>query len=536
MQGRSSDFESQAVAVAEPVHRRVELVEKLESTRQDMHQFLLARCLARVAVVVLALAGLLAFADWLLVLPAAVRGGGLVVLAVLAATLVYRWALAPRRHFGKQDAASEVESNFPVLGQRVRTTLEYAEPTPATVPALPGLVDALLTETDQRTSGLNLREVIPWKSLRWIMGGLVGLLAIYVVLLAKYPELRKSVQRLLLLPVHYTELTVEPGNVTLKEGAELAVQATLTGRPVPAAELLYREAGGQDDWTRLALGPDPVPSDGLLGTLETKLGDSRKDLEYRVVAGRVESPLYRLTVLHPLHLKQVEATVAPPAYTRRPEAVVKEGNFQVIEGSTVRFRFGLDRAPQTAQLRVYPGAAKPADQPAQTIPLTIKDNELTGDLAAINKELDYELVASAADGMHLDAGRFRIRVQPDGKPTVRFVKPKEQIEVTPTTEVHMRLEAGDDFGLSKVGIVYQVGSGPKKTLYLKDHPDQPLSEQVEAVLGLEDEQVDFQSGVTYYAFAEDNHPTKPHRATTELQFIDIRPYKREFQLLKTGGS
>ena len=100
----------------------------------------------------------------------------------------------------------------------------------------------------------------------------------------------------------------------------------------------------------------------------------------------------------------------------------------------------------------------------------------------------------------------------------------------------MKIEATDDFGLSAVGIVYQVGSGPKQTLLLRRDPAQPTSLKAEAVLALEDHEITFQDSVTYYAFAEDNHPNSPQRTTTELQFIDIRPYKRSYQLLETGGS
>jgi hypothetical protein len=100
----------------------------------------------------------------------------------------------------------------------------------------------------------------------------------------------------------------------------------------------------------------------------------------------------------------------------------------------------------------------------------------------------------------------------------------------------MRIEAADDFGLSKVGIVYQIGNGSQKTLFLQQDPKQPTMLRAEAVLPLEDHEVNFQDGVTYYAFAEDNLPDRPQRATTELQFIDIRPYKRAYQLLEQGGS
>ena len=235
-----------------------------------------------------------------------------------------------------------------------------------------------------------------------------------------------------------------------------------------------------------------------------------------------------MSIFRPLVLKQVEATVEPPAYTRKPATTSKEGNFKVIAGSKVVFRFTLDREPRTARLVLH-GVQQP-------LILQVRGSELTGELPAVAKETEYEVVAEAADGMRLDANRFRIQVQPDRKPTVRFLKPQEQIEVTPTTEVHMRVEAGDDFGLSAVGVVFQVGSGPKQTLYLQRDPAQPATLKADVVLPLEDQQVGFQDGVTYYAYAEDNHPDTPQRTTTELQFIDIRPYKRAYQLLDSGGT
>ena len=40
--------------------------------------------------------------------------------------------------------------------------------------------------------------------------------------------------------------------------------------------------------------------------------------------------------------------------------------------------------------------------------------------------------------------------------------------------------------------------------------------------------------VTYYAFAEDNNPAGPRRTETELRYIDIRPFKREYKMGEAG--
>jgi hypothetical protein len=525
--------EATTLALDRP-HGRSGVVGRLEATRADMRVFRRRRCLLSTALAVLLLAGLVAAADWLLVLSVAVRALGLIALGVVAVLLVVRDLLS-RRRFGRPDAAFEVEAAFPQLGQRVRTTLEYAEPTPATMPAAPGLVSALATDTDRRTRGLDFRSLIPWGSLRLLGAALAGVAVLFAALLITNAEWRIAALRLLLVTVHYTQLDVAPGDHAVEVGGDFTVQATLTGRPVSAAELQFRSATSGDEWAKLPLASEDE-SGKLLGTLETTLQNCQDDIEYRVVAGSIESPIYHVTVLHPLALKQIEATVEPPAYTRKPAAAIKDGNFKVIAGSRVRWQIQLDREPRSASLLVHAGGMKDKPAPDATVPLQVDGATLTGELPSVAKELEYEIAAEAADGMKLDAQRFRIDVTPDRKPTIRFSKPREQIEVTPSTEVHMRIEAEDDFGLSKTGIVYQVGNGPPKTLFLQQDPKQPATLRAEALLPLEDHEVNFQDGVTYYAFTEDNHPDQPQRATTELQFIDIRPYKRSYQLLEQGGS
>src|SRR5262249_51910464 len=160
-----------------------------------------------------------------------------------------------------------------------------------------------------------------------------------------------------------------------------------------------------------------------------------------------------LTVLHPLKLRGLEASITPPAYTRRPPNVSKQGNLQAIEGSKVSLKVTLDRAPARAEITISPAKGQSAPQ---IIRLQLRGAELTADLPALTEDVRYELTASAADGMQLDPTRYEIRVKPDGKPTVRFVRPKDSIAALPTTEVPMQVDASDDFGIAKAGIAYKV--------------------------------------------------------------------------------
>ena len=526
-----------AASGAEGSRRHAALVDRVEKTRQECRRFLLVRGEVLTILTLLIVGGLLALADYFWILGQSIRQANWIVAgAIVAAIALWRIVRSRRAAIDRLDTAAEIETAFPDLGQRVCTTLEYADPTPSTMPAWPSLVRALTTDTEERTIRLDFMQVVPWRRLRWPALSATVLAVVFVLAIAIWPSARVAAMRLFLIPVHYTELNVEPGNQSVNFEGDVKIRAILSGRPVTKAELLSRKAGSEEPWTAVSLGPDDAQDAPLNGTLETSIKRCREDTEYRVTADAVESETYLLTILHPLILKKTEATIEPPAYTRKEATTVKQGEFQVIEGSAVRFRFELDRPAQTAWLRLVPtGKAAASGKTLPPAPLSIQGKMLTGTLKNVTQDLEYEIHAEAADGMKLQPRQFHISVQPDCKPVLTFVKPAAVIEALPTTEVTVQVSAKDDFGLTKVGIVYQIGDGPKETLRLDEDPRQPVSLTSLATLYLEEHKLNYQDGIVYYAFAEDNYPSGPHRVTSELQFIDIRPYKRTFVAGKMEG-
>src|SRR5262249_9656125 len=131
--------------------------------------------------------------------------------------------------------------------------------------------------------------------------------------------------------------------------------------------------------------------------------------------------------------------------------------------------------------------------------------------------------------------KHRVRVTADQPPTVWFDLPGESMEVHTLAEVLMRARARDDFGVSKGGIAFQINNEEERTLVLEeaDKPNQreALAEQV---MMLEQYLLTQKDCVAYYAFAEDNRPNAPQRTTTELRFIDIRPFLRTYRLVDAG--
>ena len=116
--------------------------------------------------------------------------------------------------------------------------------------------------------------------------------------------------------------------MTLKAGEELKLQVTLSGRPVKAGHWYHRETKSASEWVAASLAPESGAENRatlLAGMLSTSLKDCQADLDYRVAAGDVESPVFHVRVIHPLVLEGIEAKVVPrPIPVASPKSSSRE--------------------------------------------------------------------------------------------------------------------------------------------------------------------------------------------------------------------
>jgi len=505
------------------------VVGRLAEARADRMRFRVWLGLVTWVLAAFCIVALVMWIDWMWVVPPWVRSLAVPAMLGVSVFLLSRY----RRPYSGAEAAADAEARFPALGQRLRTVLQYAEGAAPTVPASPGLLAELGRDTDRQAAAIDFRKLIPWpvferRAIALFLTTIVGVIA-----LVASPSLRTAFLRMLFLPVHYTAISVEPGDLTLKAGEDLKLAVTLSGRPVSEAHWFHRKKTG-GEWIAASLASEPKAGERprpLEGVLAATLKDCQEDLEYRVAAGEVASPTFNVKVVHPLLLKTAHAKVTPPPYTRQPPVVLKEGDWNAIEGSRVELEFQLDRAPGAAELNVSSGGKLLPEKVA----LQIDGAKITGTLASVSRDLELELSATASDGITLEPAKRRIKVAADREPTLKIIEPEESLAVIPTTEVPIQVEARDDFGVGLLGINYKIGDGPEETLHLGRLADQPLTARALETLYLEKHAIDYPAAITYYAFAEDNFPEKPHRVVSELRFIDILPFKQEYQFLDSEG-
>ena len=375
--------------------------------------------------------GLLAWSDYDQELSRSARAVGLAIASLLTLVILWRWLVAPLRWWTGSRTASEIESRFPQLGQRIRTVVQYGgRPDERIVEegVRPSLVQALEGETEEQATPLPLDRVVRWRRVH----GLSALAAVPVALLAfaatSSQEWRTAIRRAVLIETPYTTIEVKPGNVLVDQGQDVPVVVELKGRPRKVVTLQTRPSGKPDAaWKSATI-------DGKPAGLEAKVEKVKDPVEYRVVAGPAESPSYSIRVRYPLAIKTFEVEVIPPAYTGLDPKTTKGGDVQAVEGSAATFKIAFDAATSEAALELVDPTAKPTKKgepvPGPTIlPLKREGEGLVARLDVLSRDLDYQVVARTADGRILPKKRYRIDVREDRAPRVVFDDPDEALEV-----------------------------------------------------------------------------------------------------------
>jgi hypothetical protein len=529
-----------SLATSEP--RNAKFLTRFEHVWASLRRYQLGQGLAWSCLAAILGAAALALADYRLELPLRARAAGLLVAMAITLAVFFGRVLGPLRWWTKRRTAAEIEGRFPELGQRIRTVVQYAGLTDDrfySEGVTPSLVSALEDETEIKTHPLPLDRLVPWGRV-WAVAALAATPALILLIAAiADPEWRIALSRALLGNRPYTTLSVAPGDLTVDQGEPVAVAVELHGRVKRDVVLWTRPAAEPNAaWKVAAIDP---PDRGPAFRRDAKIEKVQHPFDYRVVAGPAASPTYRIGVRYPLAIQSFEVGLVPPAYTNVKPSTVKGGDLRVIEGTDATFHITFDSPPAEASLVVTDPSIRPkkgkAETATQVIPLASAGGAYTAGLH-LTKGLVLEIAARTADGRALPEHRYKIDVIEDRPPRVSFEQPDEALEVHPIAEILNRVRVGDDFGLVKAGIVFQFNNGDEQTLVLKDFAKEPgkaeTSAALQEMLLLEKLAATPTDSLTYYAFAEDNYPAGARRTETDLRYLDIRPFKREYKLRESG--
>jgi hypothetical protein len=245
-------------------------------------------------------------------------------------------------------------------------------------------------------------------------------------------------------------IAVEPGNVTIARGADLAVSAALVGFSSDSATVSVRR-GAATTWETIAMTPST-----RTGQYTVRVFDIDSTSEYIVEADGIRSPIFSIAVVDRPYVKSLALDYRFPAYTGlAPETVDDGGDIAAVRGTTVLVRATPTMATRGGRLVLEGG---------DTVALTLDSAGTLSGALRVNKAGFYRVELLAADGTMVPGSLdYVIDVLPDRPPTVRIAEPGRDVKVTRLEEVFASVEAEDDYGVAKVDLVYSVNGAPEQT-------------------------------------------------------------------------
>ncbi len=346
-------------------------------------------------------------------------------------------------------------------------------------------------------------------------GYLTAMAALFCVLAAVAGRTETVQKAVSALPLPGTQnhpgLVVEPGNLDTPKHDNVTVQARIH-RWERKAWIVYKEAGSRQ---RYAMHQNR-------NGFEFTFYDVRRPLQYRVVTPSLASPWYQVSVYTPPRIKELQYKLDPPAYTDKETHTYDElQQTSAPEGTEITLRVSVPE-----KTKVYLKSEKHQTPFRST---RTGDLKLQFRLEATRK---IALLLKDAQGHTHKTKKVMLKCIPDMEPVIDVVRPGRDTVKQPDENVLLRARAGDDYGVKRVELQYNISGGNKKhqTLYPSagarpEKDGQADREDIEVKHKLNLKKTGAESGdiIVYTFTAVDNQTEKPQRARSQVYFIEVRP-------------
>ncbi len=430
-----------------------------------------------------------------------------------------------RRRVTDEQVALYLEEHEPSLQARLVSAVEASQQgtTSASAALVRRLVEQAL-EGCALTDAVRRAEEAPLRRWGVVLAGITAV-AMLIVLLG--PTFVRSALSAILLVQRSVEaaapyrIAVMPGDADVPRGADQTISATLTGFASEEASVMIRRAPTEAyEALPLARGED--------GRYEGMLFDVDAPLEYFVEADGVRSPVFTLSVVDVPYVERVELEYHFPAYSGlEPQKSEDGGDIAVLKGTEVRLRvFSTMKTPRGWL----------ALNEEESVTLTAQaDGSLTAAFTA-DRDGFYRIELEAPTGERTAASpQYTIDVLTDQPPSVSFAKPGRDISASSIEEVYVEAQAEDDFGVRDLELVYSVNGGPEQTVTLFGGGTRLPEVTAGHTFYIEELGVEPGDSVSYYARARDNAAEQSQPVLSDLFFLRIRPFRRDFRQAQSQG-
>jgi hypothetical protein len=185
------------------------------------------------------------------------------------------------------------------------------------------------------------------------------------------------------------------------------------------------------------------------GNFAYRIGSAQTSLRYQVVSGPAHSPVYSVMVVDAPDIGQIRLALNPPGYTRLPMEVTEGGHIEALKGTVVHLEAHATKAVTEGTLIL-----NRRDQ----LPLEVEADRLKGKLLVYYPGTYSLSVRDNLGFQNPNPIQYSIHLIPDRYPEAEIISPTDDLEVAGNEIVPILYSASDDFGLTAVKLIFQMGT------------------------------------------------------------------------------
>jgi len=503
----------------------------LHQIRARISGWLAVRTVLLAVAVACALTLLLVLADAALDLPETLRAAApwllAAVLLIIFGIGIREWLQLREPHLARQ-----FEQTDPALGNRLINAVQLADKA-STNPAEEMFRQQAMELGRQAAANVDVWQMVrnSLKRVALVLG--CALLAWVGLVVAENDLVHTVLPRF--LDVHgdhppYSRLKI---NVTADHnevvyGGQVEVRATAAGVPVEKLWLVTR-SGTNETRAIMFLAPDK--------SFFQTLVNLREPAEYFVTDGSARSHRFAVGIRYTPLISMVEVTTEFPAYTAKPTHTGKltDEPQALPEDTHVTFRVASNRPLKSGTLTLTPALG---GKPVQVSLVPEAQNTVVTGSFVMSEPVVFDV--SVRDISNLDSAetkRGRFNILPDRPPRIFVQEPGRDAVATPNIRVPVRVEAVDDYAVTRVVWLRSLNQSIERpvnlTLTLKNGP-----QSVEATGSFDLDKLGVHPGdvIEYYFEAADNYPKGPNVAFSRPFKLEIISQEQYDQILRQAAA
>jgi hypothetical protein len=263
-------------------------------------------------------------------------------------------------------------------------------------------------------------------------------------------------------------------------------------------------------------------------SFEMFLFDLARSGEYQVAAEGLRSPVYRIEVAELPSVERIDLTYHYPArLALAPRTVIDAGDISAVRGSRVAVTIVPSQDVANASL-VVDGSV--------TRPMTKNEDGSWSTEIAISDDGQYRIDLPYGEAIQIAASpNYAIEVLPDRAPSVKLSRFGQDSQVTSVEEALIEVTGRDDLNIATLELVYAINDQPEQTVVLYKGEQAETDVAAEHMLRLEDYALSPGDLIAYYARAADSSAENALESTTDIFFMEVRPFERNFRRSQGGG-